>query len=950
MATILIADDNPVNCEYLETVLRYAGHEVLQAADGAVALELTRRHRPDLVIIDLQMPSMGGVEFADRVHENPVIAHTPILFYTATYLDAEARLLAASCNVETVLIKPAEPQVILAAVERALAGDAPPKDAPSATAGRADALGLPMPGSMADLVTLQQRLRSALDHAREHGLDSEAAQRDADEIAYAFHLLSLRLTKLLELDLALTAERSSAGVLERFCRLAADIMHSRYAAVGILEPTGKGLQHFAAHGFGGAPPGGYPTFDPHAGLLGEVLAQRIVRRAHAIDGEPQRFGLPEPLPSARSLIVSPLLVRSAWPRAGFVYFADREDGTPYDNEDEQFAVTLTAQLALVLGNLAMFEEVQRHAAKLELEVAERRRAQEELAHRISHDPVTGLPRLVLVMKYLETAIAQAAAAARRIVVLYLDLDRFHLINETRGREAGDHVLRVIASRLRERIEQGFVAQAASDEFVLLWLLEDGGTTPLACAEQVRQWVEEPIDHAEGRIYVTGSVGVSCYPDNGEHAQTLLWEAEAAMRRAKHEGRNTVRAFANAEKQRYEERRAIGAQLRDAIGAWQFVLQYQPQISAQDWRVVGFEALLRWQHPTLGLLGPDRFIAIAEQFGLIVEIGDLVIDRVCAEIRTWLDAQLRDFVVSVNVSTLQVQRPDFVDRVRAALVRHGVPAACLELELTESALAQRIDEVAGTMRALRGLGAKIALDDFGTGYSCLQYLRHFSIDRLKIDQGFVRDITSDASSAGICRAVITLGHQFGVSVMAEGVETAAQVGYLLRNGCDFFQGYYFSRPIDPEPAQALLRHRYLTREILVPRENQQTLLLVDDEENVLRALSRALRRDGYEILTANSAREAFELLARNEVQVIISDQRMPELSGTEFLSRVKEMYPQTVRMVLSGYTDITAVTEAINRGAIYKFLTKPWNDAELRMQIRDAFSVWQSRAATRTTTP
>jgi diguanylate cyclase (GGDEF)-like protein len=949
MATILIADDNPINREYLETVLRYAGHEVLHAGDGAVALELAQSRRPDLVITDVLMPVMGGVELADRVREDPRIARTPIIFYTATYRDPEARVLAASCGVDTVLTKPAEPQAILDAVARALGAGPAPRLVPDNAATYPSFLSAKLPESRGELVDLQKRLRRTLDRAVERD-DPDAAARQADDVAYSFQLLSLRLTKLLELDLALAAERSCRNVLELFCRLGQDIMHSTYAVAGVLDPSGQRLEHFAAHGLDADVCARFEQADLRAGAIGQVLASGAPLRAHANDSAPSTLGLPDVHPPVRSLLVVPLLVRSAWPRAGWVHFAGHKDGVAYNNEDEQFAVTLAAQLALALGNLAMYEEIQRHAAKLEMEVAERRRAQEELAYRMTHDAVTGLPRLALVTKYLDGAIADAAAAHRRIVVLCLDLDRFHLINEARGRETGDYVLRVVAARLGKLVDgDGFVANAAGDEFVVV-VPEDDGRRPFEIAEQARRLIEEPIAHEQGQVFVTCSVGVSCFPDNGDGAQALLWESEAAMRRAKREGRNTVSAFTNAEKRELEERRALGAQLREAIAARQFVLHFQPQISAQDWQIVGFEALVRWQHPELGLLGPDRFIPIAEQLGLIVEIGNLVVAGVCAQIRAWREAGVNDFLVSVNVSTAQVQRPGFVAQIRDALAEYAVPPGCLELELTESALAQRVEEVAGTMRALRALGTKIALDDFGTGYSSLQYLRHFNVDRLKIDQSFVRDIATDASSAGICRAVITLGHQFGMSVMAEGVETAAQVGYLLRNGCDYFQGYYFSRPVSAAQALELLRHRYLTRDAIVPREDRRTLLLVDDEENVLRALSRALRRDGYEILTATNAQDAFELLARNDVQVIISDQRMPGVSGTEFLSRVKEMYPQTVRMVLSGYTDLTAVTEAINRGAIYKFLTKPWNDSELRAQIRDAFRMRETQSQARAASP
>jgi CheY-like chemotaxis protein len=251
----------------------------------------------------------------------------------------------------------------------------------------------------------------------------------------------------------------------------------------------------------------------------------------------------------------------------------------------------------------------------------------------------------------------------------------------------------------------------------------------------------------------------------------------------------------------------------------------------------------------------------------------------------------------------------------------------------------------TMNALRELGVRLALDDFGIGFSSLNHLKRFPIEKLKIDQSFVRDITRDSGDAGIARAIIAMGHQLGMTVMAEGVETAAQMGYLRRNHCDQFQGLFFSGPVRADLAGELLGRRFLAKESFSGNLDERTLLLLDDEENILRALTRLLRRDGYKILTASNAREAFELLGRHEVHVVISDQRMPDISGTEFLSQVRALYPDTERLVLSGYTDLRTVTEAINRGAIYKFLTKPWDDEELRREIREAFRTQSERRPT-----
>ena len=941
MARILVVDDHSINREFLETLLRYAGHEVLQAANGVEALDLVRDRKPALIITDVLMPVMGGIEFADRVHADESIASTPIIFYTATYRDPEARALADSCKVSAVLGKPAEPQAILDAVAQALNAGPAPALVPANAASYPSFFSAKLPAYMRDLIGLQDRLRKVFDQAIETDRSVAVGEQHREDITYSFQMLSLRLAKLLELSLALSSERYSDDLLTRFCVVAQDIMNCKYAAVAIFNAEGDELRRWATVGLSEDQKARFARMDPRAGVFGEVVRSGTPRRvSHSEHGSPT-LGLPEFHPPIRSLLALPVPMRSAMPLLGWIYFADKARAQPFDSEDEQLATTLAAQLSLAHGNLALYEEIQQHAAKLELEVAERRRAQDELAHRVTHDQVTGLPRFVVIEENLQAAIVEAAARASRVLVLYVDIDRFHTINETLGRSVGDAVLRTVGERLGEMVQgHGWVAHVAGDEFAAVLLDDTGAQDQLEVAEATRLRVGKMIELSEQRVYMTCSVGVSCYPDNGASAEELLREAEAAMLQAKREGRNAVSAFSNEHKQELEDSRALGIRLRDAIRDGQFFVLYQPMISGQDWQITGFEALVRWQNPELGLLLPSRFIRVAEELGLIVEIGNFVVESVCRQIRLWLDLGVSNFTVSVNVSASQLHRPDFVEQIRASLLGWDVPPGYLELELTESAMTESVDSVIVAMRALKTLGVQIALDDFGTGYSSLNYLRHFPADKLKIDQSFVRDITTDAGSAGICRTIIALGHQLGMTVLAEGVENAAQVGYLLRNECDLFQGFYFSRPVVAAKALDLLRHRYIMQDVALQKPKERTLLLVDDEENILRSLMRALRRDGYQILTATSARDGLELLAKHDVQVIISDQRMPETSGTEFLSRVKQMYPETVRMVLSGYTDLTAVTDAINRGAIYKFLTKPWNDDELRTQIRDAFRIAQ----------
>ena len=582
------------------------------------------------------------------------------------------------------------------------------------------------------------------------------------------------------------------------------------------------------------------------------------------------------------------------------------------------------------------------------DITDRRRYENELAHFASHDTVTGLPRIEQIEAFLTASLAGAALRGSRVSVFYLDLDRFHLINDSRGHAIGDQVLRTVAQRLLDSVgEQGKVARIAGDEFLIV--RSDGIDAPdqQELGEALRLLIERPIYLGTQQVFLTCSVGVSCFPENGTAARELMQQAEAAMIKAKDEGRNAVASFSNEQSQALKDRRELGSGLRAAIANEELVLHFQPQIGAHDWQVRGVEALVRWNSPVHGLLPPGRFIPVAEELGIIVELGQWVLESACRKAREWLDSGLADFTVAVNVSALQLQRPDFLERVQRALEVSRLPPRYLELELTESMVMAHVERVIVAMRSLKALGVSLSLDDFGSGYSSLNYLRRFPIDKLKIDQSFVRDIITDPGSAGICRAVIALGHQLGMTVSAEGVETIGQAAFLRRSECDQFQGNYFCLPMPEAQTFEVLRRRYLRQEAdteLARPSSTETLLLLDDEENVLRALVRLLRRDGYNIETASNARQAFEILAAQPVQVIISDQRMPDISGTEFLSRVKDLYPDTVRLILSGYSDFDSLTEAVNRGAVYRFVAKPWDDEELRRMVRDAFRMASVRVA------
>jgi diguanylate cyclase (GGDEF)-like protein len=805
LTTILVVDDHALDRSFLASLLGYVGYKVLQASDGPEAIDTAARLHPDLIIANMSMPTMGGAEFADCVHDDASIAKTPIIFYAASYQLAEARILAKSCRVSAVLAKPAEPQDMLDAVGAALGTN--PIDAPTNSASRPCDLPSELPEYLRDATGLQRLLQRTLDQAIERAECRRVAATESDAVEFSFHSLSLRLATLLELDVALSSERVPEEMLKLFCRSAQGLMNCKYAAVAIVDPESRRAKRIATRGLDGGVEAGLAALDYREGLFADLIASG---RAHCAndDGElSTTLGLPAFHPCISSLLAVPIPVQTSAPVVGWVYFAEKSGSGQFDVEDEQFAMTLVAQLALAYGNLALYDKVHTYAATLEIEVNERRRAEAELAHRITHDQVTGLPRFIAIEGHLQSAIAACAADGGRVVFLYVDIDGFHAINETRGHAAGDDVLRMIAARLIAICgKTALVAHVAADEFAVV-VIDAGDAERAEIAEAVRSGVEKII-HREGQcIYATSSIGVSSYPENGSAPQELLRQAEAAMLRAKNEGRNAVCVFSNEHKQALADRTTLGARLSDAIRDDQLVVHYQPQVAGDDWRILGFEALVRWQSPEFGLLMPARFIGVAEDLGLIVEIGNFVLDTICALARTWLDAGWTDFSVSINISSLQLQRPEFVETIRAALLKHAVPAHHLELELTEGAMVGNVDRAIGIMRALKALGVQLALDDFGTGYSSLNYLRRFPIDKLKIDQSFVRDIKTDAGAAGICRAIITLGHELNMTVLAEGVETAEQVDHLRRQACDQFQGFYFGRALPAPQALALLQsHR------------------------------------------------------------------------------------------------------------------------------------------------
>ncbi len=441
-----------------------------------------------------------------------------------------------------------------------------------------------------------------------------------------------------------------------------------------------------------------------------------------------------------------------------------------------------------------------HYVGIQNDLTERRQVEAELTFAANHDPVTGLPRFPILEAALATMLDDEAS---RTSVLFIDLDRFHNINESMGHLIGDEVLSIVAERMSAVLGgPGFLARFAGDEFVAMCRDLDPPQV-LALADRLRAAIGLPIEGDGYRLFLTASIGISHAPEHGQSAMELLRRAEAAMTRAKRQGRDAVCEFSVGQMQELEDRLVLGGRIRDAIRLGELQLHYQPQLHNQTRVVTGLEALVRWHSPELGPVPPGRFIPIAESLGLMPELGLWVLDEACRQLRAWMDAGFGRFTVAVNFSALQLQRPDIVCQVSQALARHGVPADRLEIELTESSLMENVERVQGRLAELKSLGVSLSLDDFGTGYSSLSYLKQFSLDKLKIDRSFVRDLPGDPSDAAIARTIIAMGHQLHMVVAAEGVETQAQAAFLSGIGCDELQGYLFARPAAAADIEPLL---------------------------------------------------------------------------------------------------------------------------------------------------
>ncbi len=419
----------------------------------------------------------------------------------------------------------------------------------------------------------------------------------------------------------------------------------------------------------------------------------------------------------------------------------------------------------------------------------------ELAFAAEHDVLTGLPNRLLLGNRITRAIILAKRRRHRVAVLFLDLDGFKRVNDSLGHAVGDRLLQSVATRLLGAVRASdTVSRQGGDEFVILLPDVSGAPDVAALAEKLLRAVADPHDIAPNDLHTGVSIGASLYPDDGLDAETLIKNADTAMYQAKEGGRHTFRFFAPAMRERAIERQTVEEDLRRAVARGEFTLRYQPQIDVRGGAITGAEALIRWKHPSRGLLTPDAFIPIAEESGLMVPIGAWVLREACAQAEAWRRAGLPAISMAVNVSAVEFGKADFLAGILGALDDTGLDPRALELELTESMLMQHAESAVTVLGTLRDIGVRVAIDDFGTGFSSLSYLTRFPVDALKIDQSFIRQLGGDRNNAIVVTTIIGMAHAMDLRVIAEGVETADQLRFLSRRRCEEAQGYLFSRPM------------------------------------------------------------------------------------------------------------------------------------------------------------
>ncbi len=574
------------------------------------------------------------------------------------------------------------------------------------------------------------------------------------------------------------------------------------------------------------------------------------------------------------------------------------------------------------------------------DITAQREAEQRIQELANHDEVTGLANRTQLLDRIDAAVHSAKWNPQPFLLLSIQIDQVDQLKQAMGYGAGDAMAMAVAARLCTLAGPGdAVARLDGGEFAILLSPESSLPDPQGFrqAREVAQALSKAERLGSVEIVPGARVGVARFPEDAGDAGGLLEAAQTARMGIDASGEQ-VAVYTPATRTTALRRLAIESGLRHAVERNELTLSYQLQADLTTGDIAGIQLVLRWHSQELGEEVPgSEFTPVAMQTGLIVMLGDWKRDAACRQLHAWEQAGVRVPRLSLRVSQLELQQPDVVYKLRRSLSSNGLTPQALSVEISEQALINASPALVRTLTQLRGLGLEISLGDFGAGFTNLGLLRSLPVDVIKVHRSCVPDVTAATGDVSLTRAIINMAHSLQMKVLADGVETTGQLTLLIANGCDRMQGPVLAEPVDALGLAQMLAGRVRLPENLLTRRRERTLLLVDDEPNIVSALRRLFRREGYRIATASSGAEGLQRMAEYEVDVVLSDQRMPGMTGVEFLRRAKELYPDTVRMVLSGYTELQSITDAVNEGAIYRFLTKPWDDQRLLVHVQEAFA-------------
>ncbi len=602
---------------------------------------------------------------------------------------------------------------------------------------------------------------------------------------------------------------------------------------------------------------------------------------------------------------------------------------PFQSEE------LIARVNTHLTLHAMQQLLETRNRQLQKKMDQQHRYQNDLKHQASHDTLTGLPNRTLFNDRLSHAVSKAERNQSSLAVLFIDLDKFKLINDTLGHSVGDDLLRSMAKRLEDCVRKSdTLARLGGDEFVVLVENLQDETVLAQLIQRFAATLEQAFLLSGEEYTLSCSIGVCIYPQDGEDAETLLKHADIAMYHAKDAGRNTHCFFTSEMQALLQQRTSMEQSLHMALKHEEFVLLYQPQIDLATGQVCGVEALIRWHAPDGRILPPSLFIPIAEESRIILEIGEWVLEKVCQQIRSWRDDGLDVVPVAINLAAQQFLHHSLDQLVRHALEKYDIPGSDLELEVTETMSMREPEFAIEMMSKLKKIGVSLAIDDFGIGYSNLSYLKRFHVDKLKIDMSYVQGITSNSADRAIVEAIIHLAHALGLRAIAEGVETDGQCQILSDKGCDMSQGYYFRPPVSAPEITVLLRQksRFEPHQKSASK-HERYVLFVGAEAGEIKAIADIRQ---FTLLTAKNSQQACEMLAQQQVDVVIQDISQPIASEIDFLTRIKTLYPHTTRILMTKDVQHISIEYAVNQAEIFKLITQPCSSEQIINILQAAF--------------